>query len=109
MRPGRFFSTPSPETWSACCRVPAGAPRRRERAGMNEAGETWAPPPPPIQLAEDEIHIWSAWLDRPGQPADRVAATPSAGERTRADRPRIDKGTRRVNSGRAILRGILAR
>ncbi len=76
---------------------------------MNEAGETWAPPPPRIQLAEDEIHIWSAWLDRPGQPADRLAATLSADERTRADRLRFDKERRRFIAGRAILRGILAR
>jgi 4'-phosphopantetheinyl transferase len=76
---------------------------------MSETGESWAPPPPQLRLADDEIHVWRAWLDRPAQPADRLARTLSADERARADRFRFDHDRRRFVAGRAILRAILAR
>jgi 4'-phosphopantetheinyl transferase len=73
---------------------------------MSEAGELWAPPPLQLRLAEDEIHIWRAWLDRPVEAMER---TLSVDERARADRFQFDRDRRRFVAGRAILRAILAR
>jgi 4'-phosphopantetheinyl transferase len=73
---------------------------------MSETGELWAPPPPQLSLAEDEIHVWRAWLDRP---VGRMEDSLSADERARADRFHFDRDKRRFVAGRAILRAILAR
>jgi 4'-phosphopantetheinyl transferase len=73
---------------------------------MSETGDLWAPPPPQLSLAEDEIHVWRAWLDRP---VGRIEHSLSADEWTRADRFHFDRDRRRFVAGRAILRAILAR
>jgi 4'-phosphopantetheinyl transferase len=60
-----------------------------------------------VQLAEDQVHVWCAPLDRPneGQLFDILAVD----ERARATRYRFERDRRRFVVGRGLLRVLLGR
>ena len=59
-------------------------------------------------LAEDEIHVWRAELDAPADTVERLGATLSPDERTRAARFCLERVRTRFIVGRGVLRTILA-
>ncbi len=59
-------------------------------------------------LAEDEVRVWRAWLDRSPQEVDAFWRTLSADERTRAERYRLNRDRARFVVGRGLLRVIVA-
>ncbi len=59
-------------------------------------------------LAEDEVRVWRAWLDRPPQEVDVFWRTLSADERARAERYRLNRDRARFVVGRGLLRAIVA-
>ena len=67
----------------------------------------WKADPGAVQLAEDQVHVWCAPLDRPneGQLFDILAVD----ERARATRYRFERDRRRFVVGRGLLRVLLGR
>lgn len=72
-------------------------------------GATWRPPPIPLALGSDEVHVWRAGLDL--DPARLVAleALLHRDERGEADRFRTIRDRSRFVAARALLRAILGR
>jgi 4'-phosphopantetheinyl transferase len=68
---------------------------------------TWPLPPPQIELAEDEVHVWSAWLR--GSPADYSAGLEmlSEEERARAAKFHYEGDRKNFVARRSLLRAIL--
>lgn len=68
----------------------------------------WSDPPPTLAVGGDEVHVWRAALDRPGELAELFAAL-SPDERARAARFRAARDGDRFVAGRGLLRVILGR
>lgn len=72
--------------------------------------EAWAAPPPgPITLGRDEVHVWRASLRPPPAVLARLEAHLSADERDRAARFRFPEHRTAFVAGRGVQREILAR
>ena len=69
---------------------------------FDEPGARWT-------LPVEEVHVWSASLERPAQAVERMRGLLAGDERTRADRFRFERDRSRYIVGRALLRGLLAR
>ncbi len=69
----------------------------------------WPAPPPQVCLADDEVHVWCAVLDRPPHELGRLAELLSADERTRVERSRSPVVRREFTAARALLRTLLGR
>jgi 4'-phosphopantetheinyl transferase len=72
-------------------------------------GMLWFPPPDPVRLARDDVHLWRAALDLAPSAAEKLRRTLSPDELSRAARFRFPETQRRFTAARAILRDILAR
>jgi 4'-phosphopantetheinyl transferase len=84
--------------------VVAGAAHRFGTPAPSRAG---APPLP--ALADDEVHVWSVWLDQPEARVRQLARTLTADERRRTKRLLFERDRRRFVVGRGLLRVILGR
>jgi 4'-phosphopantetheinyl transferase len=60
-------------------------------------------------LADQEIHVWRAWLDELASDLPAFAETLSASERNRAERFQFERDRNRFIVRRGLLRGILGR
>ncbi|MHB8243493.1 MAG: 4'-phosphopantetheinyl transferase family protein [Solirubrobacteraceae bacterium] len=59
-------------------------------------------------LPAEEVHVWSACLDRRPSTVERMRKSLAEDERARADRFRFERDRSRYIVGRALLRGLLA-
>ena len=73
------------------------------------AGVEWRPGPAVLSLADDEVHVWRAWLECPPLELSHYASTLSKSEQRRAHRLHLERDRRRFVIGRGILRAILGR
>jgi len=64
-------------------------------------------PPWGLELAEDQIHLWSASLDRPAQEVQALASLLDADEQRRAARFVFEHSRRRFIVARGLLRRLL--
>src|ERR1044071_3944616 len=69
----------------------------------------WPFPPTQPELADHQIHVWSAALDGMSSLVPCLAQTLSASERKRADRFQFDHDRLRFIARRGLLRRILGR
>src|SRR5262249_33959961 len=69
----------------------------------------WPHGPGEFRLADDEVHVWCAVLERPTQEMDRLAELLSDDERQRVERPRTPAVRRELPASRALLRTLLGR
>ena len=67
----------------------------------------WTAAPAEPRLADDDIHVWRAFLDNEGANAGRLATTLAADELARASRFIFDRDRNHFVSARSILRSIL--
>jgi 4'-phosphopantetheinyl transferase len=61
------------------------------------------------ELPANELHVWSATLERPDAVVQRMRAVLSVDELERADRLGLERSRSRFIVGRALLRGLLGR
>ncbi len=71
--------------------------------------DLWLPGPAAPVLAENEVHVWRAQLDRSPAELDRFRAHLSGDELERAASFRFDQHRNRYVAGRGILRELMAR
>ena len=62
-----------------------------------------------ISLSDSEVHVWLASLDPASETLDRLLASLSDDERTRADGFRFRRDRDAYVAGRGMLRGLLGR
>lgn len=70
---------------------------------------SWPPPPEPLLLESDAVHVWCAVLDLRSSRIQALERALSADERERASRFRFLKDRERFIAARGILRCILGR
>lgn len=69
----------------------------------------WCPPPDPLLLADDEVHVWRAALTPLDSDLRNMWHTLSADERERAERFYFSRDRKRFIAARGVLRAILSR
>ncbi|MDB6125656.1 MAG: phosphopantetheine-protein transferase [Pedosphaera sp.] len=69
----------------------------------------WPTPPTEWFLAEREVHVWSATLDRTTDELTHFSSLLSDDERTRANRFHFERDQNRFTVGRGLLRTVLSR
>ena len=69
----------------------------------------WQLPAEPMELREDEVHIWQAGLDRSPLQINSYLLTLSSDERVRAERFYFRKDRESFIVARGVLRSILGR
>jgi len=69
----------------------------------------WPDPPPEFALADDEVHVWCASLDKPASQLGQFSSTLCPDERQRADRFRFDRHRQWFIVRRGLLRMLLGR
>lgn len=67
----------------------------------------WLPPPPSLELAPGEVHVWQIDLDRSPAELEKLRKVLDEAELARAARYYFERDTNRFAAGRAILRKIL--
>src|SRR5438128_2285664 len=86
-----------------------GAPDQPS-SGLIAASESdWPFPPAHLDLADQEIHVWRAWLDELAPDLPSFTETLSASERNRAARFQFERDRNRFILRRGLLRRILGR
>jgi len=70
---------------------------------------SWSPPPSDLMLADDEVHLWRAWVGQPTVRLRLLYRILSVNERNRAGRFRFDLDRNRFIARRGLLRVILGR
>jgi 4'-phosphopantetheinyl transferase len=68
-----------------------------------------SPRPSPVELASDEVHVWSASLDVPHETSARLHAALDPDELVRSARFRLERDQRRFVVARGVLRDLLGR
>ncbi len=68
----------------------------------------WNQPPGNIHLLTDDVHVWSALLDSPGETLQLLVQTLDSDERKRADRFYFEQDRTRFVVSHGLLRIILA-
>jgi 4'-phosphopantetheinyl transferase len=76
---------------------------------MMPAPSLWSPPPQPLGLASDEVHVWRARLDVIAAQVEALAQTLAADERARAQRFHAARDRTQYIVARGLLRAILGR
>ena len=81
------------------------------RAGSNDFNgfPSWYPPPEPLTLGNNEVHVWRASLDLPASQVQRLRYTLSAEELRRAAGYHFQKDRKHFIVARGVLRDILGR
>ena len=72
-------------------------------------GTLWSPPPDPLVLEREEVHVWRAMLDLPPSRVQALEQTLAPDEGTRAQKYLFQKDRRHFIVARGLLRAILAR
>jgi 4'-phosphopantetheinyl transferase len=67
----------------------------------------WLPPPPALELAPGEVHVWQIGLERPPAELADLRQYLNEAERVRAGRYYFERDRNQFAVGRAILRKIL--
>jgi 4'-phosphopantetheinyl transferase len=67
----------------------------------------WEPRPTAPALADDEVHVWRAWLDRSAEHLQELTTLLSDEERARAERFHFERHRRRFVAARGLLRVLL--
>lgn len=70
---------------------------------------SWSPPPEPLILGSDEVHVWRAFLGLTASCVRSLQHTLSPDEQARAERFYFERDRERFIVARAVLRDILAR
>ncbi|HEY85092.1 MAG TPA: 4'-phosphopantetheinyl transferase superfamily protein [Chloroflexi bacterium] len=70
---------------------------------------TWNTPSNNINLSQDQVHIWRAWLTQPMPLIQQIAELLSDDEKARARRFHFERDRLKFIVGRGILRQILSR
>jgi len=78
-------------------------------APTNPSVPLWRPPPEPLTLGSDEVHVWRAALNRAASQVQSLQRTLTADEQARAERFYFQKDRERFVVGRGLLRIILGR
>ncbi len=68
---------------------------------------SWPIEPSPPSLGKDEVHVWSADLDRAPEQLEKLSRLLVAEDHERADRYRIPSVRHHFIAARAMLRGVL--
>jgi 4'-phosphopantetheinyl transferase len=79
---------------------------------MTSAGSlpaAWDPQPRDQSLAENEIHVWAAFLEQPALSTSHMLRALSPDERSRAERFYFPRDRRRYIIAHGFLRAVLAR
>ncbi|MFW6070541.1 MAG: 4'-phosphopantetheinyl transferase family protein, partial [bacterium] len=76
---------------------------------MAMTADRWLPPPQPLALGADEVHVWRAALELPPDQALKMWALLSDDEQERAERFHFKRHRRRFIAARGLLRATLAR
>ena len=76
---------------------------------MTRSLSTWFPPPKPLKLGSDEVHVWRALLDQPVSRRQDLEHFLSVDERNRAERFHFQKDRYHYVVAHALLRIILGR
>jgi 4'-phosphopantetheinyl transferase len=76
---------------------------------FGNASSSWYPPPEPLMLANNEVHVWRASLDLPVSQMRSLQNTLAAEEQRRAERYYFLKDRERFIVARGLLRDILGR
>ncbi|MBC8427729.1 4'-phosphopantetheinyl transferase superfamily protein [bacterium] len=81
------------------------------RAGSNDFNKlpSWYPPPEPLTLGKNEVHVWRASLDLPAAQAQSLQHTLATEELRRAERYYFQKDRKHFIVARGLLRDILGR
>jgi 4'-phosphopantetheinyl transferase len=72
-------------------------------------GASWYPPPQPLTLKEDEVHVWRAALDLEPSQVQNLQQILSPDEKARAERFYFPKDRKHFRVARGLLRTILGR
>src|SRR5947199_8162120 len=81
----------SPAAWSSTSPCRLGVVPREKAATMTPALSAWSPPPQPLALGSDEVHVWRALLDVTAAQGEALAQTLAADEWTRTQRFRLQR------------------
>ena len=76
-------------------------------ARITDNRQAWPLPPPRVELADDEVHVWSAWLGRAEADDSGGLALLSEEERARAAKFHFEGDRRHFIARRSLLRAIL--
>jgi 4'-phosphopantetheinyl transferase len=76
---------------------------------MMPALSLWSPPPQPLVLGSDEVHVWRARLAVVAPQVEALAQTLAADERARAQRFHFQRDRTHYIAARGLLRAILGR
>ena len=81
------------------------------RAGSNDFNgfPSWYPPPVPLTLGNNEVHVWCASLDLPASQVQSLQNTLVIEELRRAERYYFQKDRKHFIVARGVLRDILGR
>ena len=83
---------------------------REERVSLWPVVCVWlSPSAAGYSLADEDVHLWRAWLDQPAWRVQQLAQTLSVDEWVRAERFRFEVNRRRFIVARSVLRSILGR
>jgi 4'-phosphopantetheinyl transferase len=81
-------------------------------AGSNDFSDgfpSWHPPPEPLMLGNNEVHVWRASLDLPASQVRSLQHTLAAEELRRAGRYHFPRDREHFTVARGLLRDILGR
>lgn len=67
----------------------------------------WESPPANVELLQNDVHVWCAWLDQSLSSLEWLTRTLSVDERIRAERFQFEQDRQRFIIGRGLLRTIL--
>lgn len=76
---------------------------------MTACDPAWAPPPPNLALANDDVHVWHVALDQPAWLHQRLVRTLGSDELRRAERFHFEQDRKRFIVAHGLLREILGR
>ena len=76
---------------------------------MNAHDGAWLPPPSPLSLFAQDVHVWRAALEMDASCLQSLQRTLSEDEVTRAERFRFQRDRMQFIAARGLLRSILAR
>lgn len=95
--------------WSILQEPAGAASPANTQPGDLRCPSSHSEPIPAVTLPRDEVHVWTASLDRPAVELERLHATLSPDEVARAARFRFEQDRRRFVAARGLLRAILSR
>jgi 4'-phosphopantetheinyl transferase len=74
---------------------------------ISDSQQAWPLPPPRVELADDEVHVWSAWLGRAEADDSAGLTMLSEEERARSAKFHFEGDRKNFIARRSLLRAIL--